>query len=245
LLTTTCGCTPGTASFSSARPRTRRCRPTGSAATHDVDGVGGLEHGEGGTVAPGSGRVVGQFLVLLEREAAVDDRRGGQRSAELEDDLERGRAQLGPAIGAGDAREHPQGGADGAGEVGQRRQVQRADVGQPARGGQPRRLVEQAQHLRHDAAVDIGVDQHRGTTERRQLAGQRDGDGGAAGSAGGTPDRHQAAGANPGVGQVDRLRRWRRIGQRRAGVGERRPLAGARGASTADGQHDGCGQVLR
>ncbi len=52
-------------------------------------------------------------------------------------------------------------GRDRAGEVGEGRQVERAAVGEPAGGGEPGRLVEQAEHLRHHPAVDVGVDEQR------------------------------------------------------------------------------------
>ncbi len=216
-------------------------QPDGVGAADGDDRVGGGEHGQGGAVAARRRRVVGQLLVLLEGEGAVDDRRGHERPGELEDHLQRGRAQLGPPVGAGRAGQQAQVGRDRAREAGERRQVQGALVGQAGGCGKARRLVEQAQHLGDDPAVDVGVDEQRPTAETGQLAGEVDGDGRAPRGTGGSPDGDHLTGP-------ERARRARLVGgagrQRcsRVGVGDASRRGGLLGG--ADRQHHRVGQLL-
>ena len=97
---------------------------------------------------------------------------------------------------------------------GQGGEVQSPGVGQARGGGQPRRLVQEPEHLRDDAAVDVGVGQQRGYTGRRELGGDRDRDGRAPGRPRRTPHRDQPAGARAG----------RRVPRRPAAASVARPV---------------------
>ena len=76
------------------------------------DDVGRLERAEGGRVAPRRPGVVAEHLVLLQAEAAVDDRPLREPARDRPHGVERRRRQLGPTVGARDPGQHPQVGRD-------------------------------------------------------------------------------------------------------------------------------------
>ena len=75
----------------------------------------------------------------------------------------------GHRVGPGDAGQHPQLRARQRRDRGQRREVELAVVGQPGGGREAGCLVEQAEHLGDDTAVDVGIDEQRGHSRAGQL----------------------------------------------------------------------------
>ena len=160
-LTTTTGCTPGTASRSSAEPAHQALQP---------DRVGRRRPRARCRRRPGRRASPRCGAARWCRRPAPRPARGRSRSrppctalsdaGSLEHHLE-GRAGAARASGRpGRARTAPRsGGDDRAGERGEGRHVEGPGVGEPGGGGEAGRLVEQAEHLRDDAAVDVGVDE--------------------------------------------------------------------------------------
>ena len=235
-LSTTRGSAPGTTSRSWVRPRTSRCMPTGSAAP------------TASTMSAAS-RVAS--VAPLRRGAAVSNESSSSCSrqkprsttvtaARLRASCHTCSSAAGRSSGHRSAREMPvstrrSGAACGAAPA-RAGQVELAVVGQPGGGREPGRLVEEAQHLRHHAAVDVGVGQQGRHPGGRELGGHVDGDRGAPGRAGRTPDGDQPAGARldrrPGVGRrVDVRQRLQRLAPAsgRQGVGAGFLLAERRG----------------
>jgi hypothetical protein len=83
-------------------------------------------------------------------------------------------------------------GSDRAGGVGELTEIEQPIGGQSRDCDETRNLDEHAQHRAHCTAIGVCVSQHRLHAGTRQLACHANGDGGAAGGAGGTPHRNEA-----------------------------------------------------
>ena len=159
-------------------------------ASDDDRHVGRAEARQRGLVAAGRDRVVRELLVLLEREAGVDDDPVGQRPSALQHRRQRRRPHLGPAVGTQQAGEHPQPGQHDGRQPHQLGAVQAAAVGSATGRGDRGGLIEQGQSLGDAGAVGVGVDEQHLLTGAGELGGQFDGHRGATGCTHRPPHRH-------------------------------------------------------
>ena len=161
-LTTTTGVTAGNRSGQLDQPPDQALQPDRVGRPDGDDDVGLLQAHQRGAVAARRGGVVGQLLVLLQGEAAVDDGPGRQQPGQVVDPRQGRCPQLRPAAAGATMpvrtrRPGPTTGADRASCS----RSSTAEVGRPRCRGQSRRLVEQSQDLGDAAAVRVGVGQDR------------------------------------------------------------------------------------